>query len=147
MKNGSGCDFELLTLYHYDEIDPRHKAELEIHLADCAPCRSELERLQLLNTLSWEPTVDQPAVRRIETAVLGKINHRRFRFAVPGLALGGSLIAVLLLLTLRPDAPLPQPEVPTTILTQTEILEEIGLLEELDLLEAFEVLAAIEDLG
>jgi hypothetical protein len=147
MKRKTRCDSAQLTSYLYDELEPQQKAAVEEHLQGCEQCREELEKIRQLKSLVWCPEADQPVIRRIEAAVLDRVNRRRVRFAIPGLALGGSLVAILLLLTLKPDAPLPQPDETKTVLTQTEILEKIDMLENLDLLEAFDLLAEIEDLG
>ncbi len=147
MKRKMRCDSAQLTSYLYDELDSQQKAAVEEHLQGCEQCSEELEKTRQLKSLVWCPEADQPAVQRIEAAVLERVNRRRVRFAIPGLALGGSLVAVLLLLTLKPDAPSPQPDGTKTVLTQTEILEKIDILENLDLLEAFDLLAEIEDLG
>lgn len=148
MKKISDCDQEALSLYHYDELDELSTVALQAHLEGCSDCREVLEEMQALNSLRWGNSADQPAVQRIEAEVLRQTVKRRSRFTKAGLVVGGSFAAALLfMLVLKPQTPLPQPDLPPAIFTQVEILEGFDLLEDLELLENFELLTEIEDLG
>jgi anti-sigma factor ChrR (cupin superfamily) len=59
-----GCDCtELISVYALDALPPNEAATLEAHIADCAECRQELERLRSMvdSFVAWPSDVLRPS--------------------------------------------------------------------------------------
>lgn len=149
MTRREPCSKEVLTLYHYDELEPEARDRLERHLEHCRACRDELRKLKSFSrALGSMPEPAPQVLRRIESRVLKGRSRRKPGFHWTGLAFGGGLAAALLFFVLlRPEAPAPVDATAAGMLSQVEILEQYELLEDLDMLEDFELLTEIGDLG
>jgi hypothetical protein len=82
------------------EIEATGASELDAHLAHCADCRAEEERLETLDALFRQAPMARPA-RGFTGRVMAHLDRRRWltRLALGGAALGvgGIMTAVLLL--------------------------------------------------
>lgn len=82
------------------EIEAAGASHLDAHLAHCADCRAEWERLQALDALFSQTPMARPA-RGFTGRVMAQIDHRRrfgqLALGALTLSLGGMLVAALLL--------------------------------------------------
>lgn len=146
----TNCQAELLTLYHYDELDEALRHQVEEHLAGCSNCRTRLEQLSR--------TLQQVETDRLQ---LSNLERRRFvqqvaaasrkrpslRLPAWGLALSSAAALGLTLFLLRPGIAPQQPQHQGRIFAEIEVLQDFELLNDLDLLEDLDLLQEMEDLG
>jgi len=144
------CQPELLTLYHYDELQAEERQGLEVHLAACPACRKELEELESALRLAEGSRLQLSELergqftRRVRTAAT---TRRRAHLPAWGLALSGAAALAVTLIMLRPDTGPVPPQQPPRILAEMEILQDLDMLDDLELLEDLDLLQEMGELG
>lgn len=149
MTNKKTCDEKQLILYHYNELDPDDRQQIEKHLEHCVDCRAALE--QIKTSLAAVPTVrlelDVAEKQRFSAQVVTKMVARR-RWAKPvwgsALAASGALVLAFILM---PGVQKQPKNISTPALAELEMLEQLDLLQDFDVLQDFELLETLEDLG
>ena len=153
MSKPSGVSFcrpGTLTLYHYRELAAADRLQVEEHLQRCAACRRELAQLQAVLGLLPKAELETSAeeIRAFNQRLNRRLQPPR-RWPVRP-ALGWSLAAgaaLLLTVTLRPQAPEPLPAIPgahlqiggeTPGFPAPDLLLNLELLENLDMLQELE---------
>lgn len=149
MKKRQSCDERLLTLYHYNELQPEERLQLEEHLKWCSQCRNSLSQLSNCLTDIPIPKIDISAADRLNFTdqVLKKTTKPRFA-GKP--VWGGALVVTGLLMLLLVILPNPTNKIikqPKPSLSELELIEQLELLQNLDLLQDMELLKELEDLG
>ena len=148
MSQESTCREELLTLYHYGELDAAQLQEVEAHLAACAACRTELEDLQRTLAVIPRPQFTLSAAQRSAFTDRVMARRRRRPLLATGAwsgALGVAALAIYLLI-LHPGAPAP-PVTTSPALVDIEVLEQLEMLQDFDLLQNLDLLQELEGAG
>jgi anti-sigma factor RsiW len=147
-----------LVAFLDEELAPEARARVEAHLADCAACRAELERLwKALGALDALPAT-QPGPgfeARLEAALARERKPAwwaRWLRPAPALALGGALAAALLLVVLvqgtaPPAGPRLLPADELAVAERLELFADLEALEQLELLEDLEAIESLEEEG
>lgn len=149
MTNQQPCDEKQLTLYHYKELEPEARQQVERHLEHCAACRATLEQIKycLAEVPKNEHAVDSASRLRFTEQVMTKTSARR-KSGRP--VWGGALVTtgvLALVLALIPNFQQQSVDVPNQALTELELLQQLELLQNLDMLQDLELLDELEDLG
>ncbi|TYO99215.1 putative zinc finger protein [Geothermobacter ehrlichii] len=150
--NSKDCRQHDLLLYHYRELSADRAAAVERHLASCAACREELERIAAdLALIGDRIRLSDEEKKRFARRVVDSVGQRRQRRWLPGplpaLALGTVAALSLLLVLWKPGTiPVPQKTSPR-ILVEIDVLEQLDLLQDLELLQDLDLLQDLEELG
>jgi anti-sigma factor RsiW len=133
-------------------LDPRHRREVEAHLAGCVACRARAQQFREL----WGILDEAPALRpspSFDAAVRMRIAQEPRRSGVwawlavpsPRLAVGVTALLVLSiwLSSLRPAAQAPPPEVVSTGDAEFRMIADLPVLEDYDVLTNFEALSEL----
>ena len=153
-KNGPCQDFEHdLVLYHYGECGEAERRRLEVHLQGCSSCRSFLEQIGSLRSLTGprdEP--DEPFWEAYSLELRGKL-HRMEEpltwwkrslsllgpWPVPALAMA-LVLALVVTLTFTQKARRPGGLSPE----EQSVLEFLPIAENLEFFSSMELLDALE---
>lgn len=149
MTNHQPCDEKQLTLYHYNELEPETRQQVEKHLESCTNCRVTLEQIEACLTAipKVEQTIDSASRLRFTEQVMVRTGSRS-KIGKP--VWGGALAAagaLALVLTLMPNFQQQPVEMLNPALTELELLEQLELLQNFDILQDLELLGELEDLG
>jgi len=99
-----------LSAYLANELDQNERSRVELHLRDCESCRKELDKHKRLNELL---AISQPISPSDEIirGVMQQVQHEKksnfSKRVLPWLALAAVLAAVLFLLRIRKETPVP----------------------------------------
>jgi anti-sigma factor RsiW len=142
---------EMLTHYHYNELDQSAWRDLESHLESCSACRSSLAELRSsLAAVPPRPDVRLSAAQKLRFAeeVTERIRRRPFRrLTTWGGALATAGVLAMAIVLVRPaDQMVPSPP-GTPAFADFEVLEQLDLLRDWELLQALELLEEMEELG
>jgi anti-sigma factor RsiW len=143
---------EKSSIAHLDgRLDPRHRREMEEHLAGCGACRARAQQFREL----WGILDEAPALRPspgFDAAVRIRIAQEPHRSGVwswlavpsPRLAVGVTALLVfsIWLSSLRPAADVPPP-VASTGDAEFRMIADLPVLEDYDVLTNFEALSEL----
>jgi hypothetical protein len=108
---------EDLSAYLANELDQSERSRVELHLRDCESCRKELDKHKRLNELlaASQPItpgdqIIRGVMRQVQPAEKSSIGKR----VLPWLAIAAILAAVLFLLRIRKETPVPDDVVKKT---------------------------------
>lgn len=99
-----------LSAYLANELDQNERSRVELHLRDCESCRKELEKHKRLDEVlgSSQPISPGPEIIR---GVMQRVQHEQktiaFKRLLPWLAIAAVLVAVLFLLRILKETPVP----------------------------------------
>ncbi|MCI0619355.1 zf-HC2 domain-containing protein [bacterium] len=99
-----------LSAYLANELDQNERSSVELHLRDCESCRKELEKHKRLNEVlgGSQPISPGPEIIR---GVMQQVQHEQktiaFKRLLPWLAVAAVLVAVLFLLRIQKETPVP----------------------------------------
>lgn len=103
-----------LSAYLANELDQDERSRVELHLRDCESCRKELDQHQRLNEvlassqpISARPEILRGVMQRVRLEEKSNFSKR----VLPWLAIAAVLAAVLFLLKIRKETPVPGEEV------------------------------------
>jgi hypothetical protein len=100
---------EDLSAYLANELDQNERSRVELHLRDCESCRKELDKHKRLNELLASSQPISPSDEIIR-GVMQQVQYKQQGFSkrvLPWLALAAVLAAVLFLLKIRKETPVP----------------------------------------
>jgi len=141
------CRKEDLLLYYYGELNGQRYRELTEHLATCAVCNKEWQRLQVTLEQVPRPTIElAPAERRKFAARVAERAQRRNRSKL--WLWGGALTATAVLaLSLIARPPGIVPGQGNKLVADAAVVQELDLLQNLELLEELDLLQDLEGQG
>ncbi len=99
-----------LSAYLANELDQNERSRVELHLRDCESCRKELEKHKRLDEVlaGSQPLSPGPEIIR---GVMQQVQHEQktiaFKRLLPWLAIAAVLAAVLFLLRIQRETPVP----------------------------------------
>jgi hypothetical protein len=99
-----------LSAYLANELDQNERSRVELHLRDCESCQKELEKHKRLNEVlgGSQPISPSPEIIR---GVMQQVQHEQktiaFKRLLPWLAIAAVLVAVLFLLRIQKETPVP----------------------------------------
>lgn len=138
----TSCDDTTLSRYLDGELDPKHRGELEQHLALCPRCSQELAELQRVNRLLSDWGASQVPVPPVsQRRVVGAIERRRRLTPLITLsrmtpaAVGSCIAAVLVFMTFNLGN-LHQSRLPSSAGTQPVTMQTIVQRQSAPLLSA-----------
>jgi anti-sigma factor RsiW len=138
MNKTNECNSELLTLYHYRELNAEQTREILAHLSHCSKCRAELQKIEaaLANVPVMQLRIDAQEKQTFNDRILDKHHRRQWKKPVWGSALAatGALALALLLI----------PGSGTETDSNNQVLAELGVLEQMELLQDFDLLQDLE---
>lgn len=140
------CNPELLTLYHYQELDDAELHQFEDHLSQCEECRTELQMIEagLAKIPEMELEIGVMEKQQFCTQVLNKTTRRSWKKPLWGGALAAAS-ALMLALIIMPGMETQQNE-GNQVLADLEMLDQLDLLQDFELLQDLELLVELEDL-
>lgn len=141
------CSNEDLLLYYYGELDGQRHRELAEHLATCAACSKEWQRLQDSLERVPRPTIElEPAeTRKFAARVAARAQRRDHRkLWLWGGALTATAVLALSLIA-RPPGIVPGQE--GKLVADAAMVQELDLLQNLDLLEELDLLQDLAGQG
>jgi predicted anti-sigma-YlaC factor YlaD len=143
MNKTKGCNSELLTLYHYRELNADETRAIEDHLAQCPACRAELQNIEgaLAKVPQMSLEINALEKQRFRSRVFEKQNRRHWKRPVWGSALAAAGVLALVLLIIPGTGT--QPDVGAPVLADLEVLEQMDLLLDFDLLQDLEMFEAM----
>jgi hypothetical protein len=99
-----------LSAFLANELDQNERSRVELHLRDCESCRNELDKHKRLNELLATSQPISPSDEIIH-GVMQQVQHEEksnfSKRVLPWLALAAVLAAVLFLLKIRKETPVP----------------------------------------